>query len=506
MVDLKKKSNRTSAAVRVFALAALAAAVLSCCSFDFAKPSFVMTTMTAVSGKKDTKTTDKSSEEQIIFLDQDYSGILDLTFEAKDGICKYKLTISESGVCVSEITSDESGYYVIKLNDSVTAKAENIKKTAPSDLSLADETAPFRIAESDTGRARLYGNKKEFSVYLTPEKNRYCLAMRIQMNDDATWSVSALTSNFTVGSPAPQPVETTPFYESPEFIAAEDSIKSLENRVSELEKQLAGLDFSDELADESRRLTDYVDSNSASFRTLFIVLLIFQVFFAAAIVVLAIFVLRSGVPVSLFDGIKKRADRDSCDDKKSEEPDSAHEPAEDYRGDVQRNFRDPDFNIVMPAKSGNDVSIRKRLRDDVDDLEKMSADYKASRQPKPEPTIYVRISNYNEFKLYDMPPNSYIKLRESDSGDLLVKNGAYVVLDGDYVNSSRIMNTRIKYLFDFIRPDGSIIDMRSSFEITRIVNSDNSKRTPARVIKPAIVKKDGDVYTLVEKGTLELRV
>ena len=124
----------------------------------------------------------------------------------------------------------------------------------------------------------------------------------------------------------------------------------------------------------------------------------------------------------------------------------------------------------------------------------------------PEPTIYVRISNYNEFKLYDMPPNSYIKLRESDSGDLLVKNGAYVVLDGDYVNSSRIMNTRIKYLFDFIRPDGSIIDMRSSFEITRIVNSDNSKRTPARVIKPAIVKKDGDVYTLVEKGTLELRV
>ena len=326
------------------------------------------------------------------------------------------------------------------------------------------------------------------------------------MNDDATWSVSALTSNFTVGSPAPRPAETTPFYESPEFIAAENSIKSLENRVSELEKQLAGLDFSDELADESRRLTDYVDSNSASFRTLFIVLLIFQVFFAAAIVVLTIFVLRSGVPVSLFDGIKKHADRNSCDDKKEEKPDGAHKPAEDYRGDAQRNFRDPDFNIVMPAKNGNDVGIRKRLRDDVNELEKMSADYKASHQPKPEPTVYVRISNYNEFKLYDMPQNSYIKLCESDSGDLLLKNGAYVVLDGDYVNSSRIMNTRIKYLFDFIRPDGSIIDMRNSFEITRIVNSDNSKRTPARVIKPAVVKKDGDVYTLVEKGTLELRV
>ena len=490
-----------SAAVRSLLLTALATAVLSCCSFDFAKPSFgmtnvmtnVITNKTAVTGKKDAQTADKASDEQIIFLDKQYDDLLDLTFEKNDDIHKYKLILSESGVCISEITSDESGNYVIKLNDSLTAKPENIKDTAPSDLSLTDETAPFRIAEPDTGRAKLYGNKKEFSVYLTPEKNRYCLVMRIQMNDDATWRVSALTSNFTIGIPTSKSAETTPFYESPEFIAAEDSIRSLEERVSELEKQLAGLDLSDKLADESRRLTDYVDSNSASFRTIFIVILIFQVLFTVAIVLLAIFVFRSGLPVASADKNEKK-------------PDDLQKPVKDHRGDISKNSSEPDFNIVMPTKNEGNDSFRKRLSVDINELERMSVDYRANLQPKPEPepTVYVRISNYDDFRVYNNVQNSYVKLCKADYGELLLKDGKYVVLDGDYVDSYRITASRINYLFDFIRLDGSIIKMMSN-EITRIIDGGDRKNT-VRIVKPAIVQKDGDLYTLVEKGTLELRL
>ena len=44
-----------------------------------------------------------------------------------------------------------------------------------------------------------------------------------------------------------------------------------------------------------------------------------------------------------------------------------------------------------------------------------------------------------------------------------------------------------------------------SNEITIIVNGGDRKNT-VRIVKPAIVQKDGDLYTLVEKGTLELRL